>query len=74
MSNAQIDDSFVSISSLNLAAERGLQFPGMFIIIVFLVVVLTLSLLATSVTMWNMDPGKDSIVYRMTEMPRMKLE
>lgn len=73
--NAQITNSTtVNISTLNLARDRGAEFPAIFMIILFLVVVITLSLLAVSVVMWGMDPGRDSIVYRMTEQPRVKLE
>jgi renin receptor len=64
----------VNISTLNLARERRPEFPGMFMIMLFLVVTLTLTLLAVSVVMWDMDPGRDSIVYRMTDQPRLKLE
>lgn len=36
-----------------------------------LVIILALAILYIAVGLWNMDPGKDSIIYRMTTT-RMK--
>ncbi|XP_044762076.1 ATPase H(+)-transporting accessory protein 2 isoform X2 [Coccinella septempunctata] len=56
---------------LNLASEYSEDFPVIFNIVLWLCVVLGFSLLAISLVIGNMDPGRDSIIYRMTN-PRMK--
>ncbi|KAK9872633.1 hypothetical protein WA026_018766 [Henosepilachna vigintioctopunctata] len=56
---------------LNLASDYSENFPVIFNIILWLSVILGFSLLAISLTIGNMDPGRDSIIYRMTN-PRMK--
>jgi len=47
------------------------DYPAIFNIIVWLSIVLFIAVMATSVAMATMDPGRDSIIYRMTTM-RMK--
>ncbi|XP_076347355.1 LOW QUALITY PROTEIN: ATPase H(+)-transporting accessory protein 2 [Tachypleus tridentatus] len=60
-----------STDYLNLAYQYDPEFSVAFIIILFVVILFTLSILGVSVFMWNMDPGRDSIIYRMTSQ-RMK--
>lgn len=55
----------------NLNKDYSSDYPAIFNIILWLSIVLALSILAISLAMWNMDPGRDSIIYRMTTM-RMK--
>lgn len=65
---------FVSIlqpESLNLALSYSDDYPVIFNIILWFSVVLAFSLLAISYTIGYMDPGRDSIIYRMTST-RMK--
>lgn len=57
--------------NLNLAKAYSADYPVMFNIILWFGVVLTFSLLAISYTIGYMDPGRDSIIYRMTST-RMK--
>jgi renin receptor len=59
------------IDSLNLALSYSDDYPVIFNIILWFSVVLTFSLLAISYTIGYMDPGRDSIIYRMTST-RMK--
>ena len=56
---------------LNLAKEYDVDYPAIFNIILFMSIVLSIAVLATSVATAYMDPGRDSIIYRMTN-PRMK--
>jgi len=58
-------------SDLNLATIYSGDYPVIFNIILFLGIILTLFILGVSCAMANMDPGRDSIIYRMTN-PRMK--
>lgn len=55
----------------NLNKEYTSDYPAIFNIILWLSIVLAITVLAISLSMWNMDPGRDSIIYRMTTM-RMK--
>ncbi|KAJ6638286.1 ATPase H(+)-transporting accessory protein 2 [Pseudolycoriella hygida] len=57
--------------NLNLALSYSEDYPVIFNIILWFSVVLTFSLLAISYTIGYMDPGRDSIIYRMTST-RMK--
>ncbi|KAB7500619.1 Renin receptor [Armadillidium nasatum] len=58
-------------TSYNLAAEYGEDFPVIFNIVLILSIILIVAIIAVSVSMAFMDPGRDSIIYRMTN-PRMK--
>lgn len=52
---------------LGVVEGRSNEFPAIFLIMFVVVVPLALSLFAISWTMWNMDPGRDSIIYRNTD-------
>uniref|UniRef100_A0A182VSB3 Uncharacterized protein n=1 Tax=Anopheles minimus TaxID=112268 RepID=A0A182VSB3_9DIPT len=56
---------------MNLADKYNSNYPVMFNIILWFSVVLAFSLLAISIVIGTMDPGRDSIIYRMTST-RMK--
>lgn len=56
---------------VNKNTEFSEDYPAIFNIILWLSIVLFIAVLATSVAMATMDPGRDSIIYRMTTM-RMK--
>uniref|UniRef100_A0A182QPP9 Uncharacterized protein n=1 Tax=Anopheles farauti TaxID=69004 RepID=A0A182QPP9_9DIPT len=56
---------------LNLALKYNSNYPVMFNIILWFSVVLAFSLIAISIVIGTMDPGRDSIIYRMTST-RMK--
>ncbi|XP_053672076.1 ATPase H(+)-transporting accessory protein 2 [Anopheles nili] len=56
---------------LNLAQKYNSNYPVMFNIILWFSVVLAFSLIAISIVIGTMDPGRDSIIYRMTST-RMK--
>ncbi|KAM7302151.1 hypothetical protein ISCGN_017668 [Ixodes scapularis] len=55
----------------NLAYPWNEDFHVAFVIIAFLVILMALSIFGISVGLWFMDPGRDSIIYRMTSQ-RMK--
>ncbi|KAF7275889.1 hypothetical protein GWI33_011172 [Rhynchophorus ferrugineus] len=55
----------------NLASKYSDGFPAIFNIVLWLCVVLFFALLAICLATANMDPGRDSIIYRMTST-RMK--
>ena len=50
-----------------MVEERSENFPAIFLICFVTVVPLILALFAISWAMWNMDPGKDSVIYRSTD-------
>ncbi len=52
--------------NLNLASPYDELFPVMFNIVLWLSIVLILAIIGVSYGMWHMDPGRDSIIYRMT--------
>ncbi|XP_052869719.1 ATPase H(+)-transporting accessory protein 2 [Anopheles cruzii] len=56
---------------LNLAKKYNGNYPVIFNIILWFSVVLAFSLIAISIVIGTMDPGRDSIIYRMTST-RMK--
>lgn len=57
----------------NIAMKYDSNYPVIFNIILWFSVVLVFSLLAISIAIATMDPGRDSIIYRMTST-RMKKE
>jgi len=59
-------DPNVDLNKVNLAPEYSEDYPIIFNIWLWLVIVLVLSIYAVCVIMWYMDPGRDSIIYRMT--------
>ncbi|KAL8616230.1 hypothetical protein ACOMHN_058347 [Nucella lapillus] len=50
----------------NLAWDYPDDFPAMFNIILWMVVILGIAVFIIAYGMWNIDPGRDSIIYRMT--------
>lgn len=50
----------------NLAEDYNEDYPVVFNIILWFGVIFVFSLLAISYAIGNMDPGRDSIIYRMT--------
>ncbi|VDD83477.1 unnamed protein product [Mesocestoides corti] len=54
------------LAKLNLGPEVDPESAAMFNIIFWLSLVLILAVWAVSYGMWNMDPGRDGILYRMT--------
>uniref|UniRef100_A0A182SAT8 Uncharacterized protein n=1 Tax=Anopheles maculatus TaxID=74869 RepID=A0A182SAT8_9DIPT len=62
----EVDDN-----PMNLADKYNGNYPVMFNIILWFSVVLVFSLIAISIVIGTMDPGRDSIIYRMTST-RMK--
>ncbi|KAG7270254.1 hypothetical protein CRUP_031956 [Coryphaenoides rupestris] len=50
----------------NLAYKYNFNYAVVFNIILWLMIALALAVIATAYTLWNMDPGYDSIIYRMT--------
>lgn len=58
-------------SDLNLAKSYSQDYPVIFNIILWFGIAMVFSLLAISIAIGDMDPGRDSIIYRMTST-RMK--
>ncbi|XP_058463524.1 ATPase H(+)-transporting accessory protein 2 [Malaya genurostris] len=56
---------------LNIAQKYDSNYPVIFNIVLWFSVILVFSLLAISIAIATMDPGRDSIIYRMTST-RMK--
>ena len=54
--------------------ERSENFPAIFLIIFVTIVPMGLALFAISWTMWTMDPGRDSVIYRVTDPAGLKME
>lgn len=60
-------------SKYNLYGFINQEYPAAFAIVGGVSIFLAIIVLFIAVGMWNMDPGKDSIIYRMTT-PRLKRE
>lgn len=52
--------------NINLSKDYDENYPAIFNIILWLMIVMFLVLFGVSYGMWNIDPGRDSIIYRMT--------
>lgn len=65
--------SDTDLGKVNLATEYSEDYPIIFNISLWLLVVLVISLYVICLVMWYMDPGRDSIIYRMTSQ-RIKME
>ncbi|XP_042539551.1 renin receptor isoform X2 [Dipodomys spectabilis] len=50
----------------NLAYKYNFEYSVIFNLVLWLMIALALAVLITSYNIWNMDPGYDSIIYRMT--------
>lgn len=57
--------------TLNIAEYYSEEYPAIFNIILWFMVAFALALLAICYVIGDMDPGRDSIIYRMTST-RMK--
>ncbi|KAF3815757.1 hypothetical protein GH733_016296 [Mirounga leonina] len=53
-------------SPYNLACEYNLEYPVVFNMVLWIMIALALAVIITSYSIWDMDPGYDSIIYRMT--------
>lgn len=51
---------------VNLAYEYSIDFHTSFVSIGFTSILFILAVFVISVSMWNIDPGRDSIIYRLT--------
>ncbi|XP_061189496.1 renin receptor-like [Saccostrea echinata] len=58
-----VDDSEVNI---NLSKDYDENYPAIFNIILWMMIAMFVVIFAVSYGMWNIDPGRDSIIYRMT--------
>jgi len=58
--------SSITNLSLNLAPAFTYMYAPIFNIILWTMIALALAVFAISWGMWNMDPGRDSLIYRMT--------
>lgn len=57
--------------ALNVYQFTSSDYPAIFAIFAGVIIILSIAVLFIAVGIWNMDPGKDSIIYRMTTT-RMK--
>lgn len=57
--------------NLNLAPRFDDMYPAIFNIVLWTMIGMALAVFAISWGIWNMDPGRDSLIYRMTTQ-RMK--
>lgn len=53
-------------SPYNLAYKYNLEYSVVFNLVLWIMTGLALAVIITSYNIWNMDPGYDSIIYRMT--------
>uniref|UniRef100_A0A8C7B5H4 Renin receptor n=1 Tax=Neovison vison TaxID=452646 RepID=A0A8C7B5H4_NEOVI len=53
-------------SPYNLAYKYNLEYAVVFNMVLWIMIALALAVIITSYNIWNMDPGYDSIIYRMT--------
>ncbi|XP_014029741.1 renin receptor [Salmo salar] len=53
-------------SPYNLAYKYNFNYAVIFNIVLWLMIILALAVIVISYNLWNMDPGYDSIIYRMT--------
>ncbi|EDL35690.1 mCG7547, isoform CRA_c [Mus musculus] len=53
-------------SPYNLAYKYNLEYSVVFNLVLWIMIGLALAVIITSYNIWNMDPGYDSIIYRMT--------
>ena len=58
----------------NIADNRSNLFSGIFLITLFVTVSLGLALYAVSWALWNMDPGRDSVIYRQVSDPAVRMQ
>jgi len=61
-----------SKNPMNLADDVDEDYPIIFNIILFISITLLLALIAISVAIATMDPGRDSLIYRVTSAQRFK--
>lgn len=62
-----------SAADINLADDVDAMFPVVFNIFLWTSIAIVLALYAICYALWTMDPGRDSIIYRMTSQ-RIKME
>lgn len=55
-----------NVTSRNVALDYNEDYPAIFNIIFFTMLIISLSVFAIALGTWHMDPGRDSIIYRMT--------
>ncbi|XP_047666925.1 renin receptor-like isoform X3 [Tachysurus fulvidraco] len=53
-------------SPYNLAYKYNFEYAVVFNIVLWLMILLALTVIVIYYNLWNMDPGYDSIIYRMT--------
>uniref|UniRef100_A0AAR2K8H7 Renin receptor n=1 Tax=Pygocentrus nattereri TaxID=42514 RepID=A0AAR2K8H7_PYGNA len=53
-------------SPYNLAYKYNFEYAVIFNIVLWLMIMLALAVIVIAYNLWNMDPGYDSIIYRMT--------
>lgn len=64
----------VTITVNNIAEDRTGMFSAIFLITLFVTVSLGLAVYAVSWALWNMDPGRDSVIYRQVSDPTVRMQ
>ena len=73
-SDYNLGDTPVNVTAFNIAEGRSNIFSAVFLITLFITVSLGLALYAVSVMLWNMDPGRDSVIYRQVSDPAIRMQ
>lgn len=68
------DDAANNVTVYNIAENRTNIFSGIFLITLFVTVSLGLAVYAVSWALWNMDPGRDSVIYRQVSDPTVRMQ
>ena len=63
-----------NVTVANLAEDRSSAFSAVFLITLFITVSLGLAVYAASWMLWNIDPGRDSIIYRQVSDPTIRMQ
>jgi len=61
-----------NLTGLNMAEEFSDDYPVVFNILLWFGIAMFITLLAVSVFIASMDPGRDSLIYRVTSAQRFK--
>lgn len=72
VSEAASNTTYVIIG--NIADSRSNIFSAMFLITLFVTVSLGLAVYAVSWALWNLDPGRDSVIYRQVSDPTVRMQ
>lgn len=61
-----VEETKKNVTGYNLAMDYDEMYPVTFNICLWLMILLAITVFGVCYSIWNMDPGRDSIIYRMT--------